>query len=822
MEVLMHLEELAESVKEDLHKDKSYDRYPVRFFSMNLSINSVKELMELRNIINEVSTNSVEIIDIQSYLPHENGWITADRFRDIIYNLEKNKSYIVVGFSEYARFLSRETFFTILYSLLELENDSFYVKRRIYLPCFSLYSQIKGFIKEKHRRKDVYNPLLIEDDIEDLPRIYFIDGSLENIEIENEIQTSKEWFSIWRSSNVDVTKPIVCTSKTLFYFYGMASPDNVYNIKRLSTYKEVVAFLYNVHDLVEYKPDPETYMLQLIKLLHQNEGDSLNNIILKELNAQVLNHENIYALWKNTDKFKRWLIQNYFLLFGNRDSYLYDVLSSAELLTEDELKEEIFEYNGSLDDTAKLTERKKLIYTIQRFDGDVSFTTRVIAYYNSILRNTIWKQTTISLDEIDLNREYDFSNAQKEKIYSGISKNLIPIITDSSSYERQVIVWLYRLELVSEKQLSMVYPAFSDYLSGDNLIAPFGTETDKFDAYFSEYRKCRSRKSYEANYENLIIKWNNNENSFYSWYTNVKIRYPESILKSLNFQGDVYVIDGLGAEFMGYIAALLKKSKMDIVHSEYAKVHLPSVTSIAKEYYDNSYKWVLDYDQNVIHGKTYYHVENIENSLTTIRNIVDRIVAKSGENGFAIIADHGASVGHKLKKKDKKYNFVNADHDGRCCLLKDGEEVGLATDYTVYSNPNGQNWVIPLTGQSLNNSSKYEVHGGATPEEVMVPVIVAKKSSSTDVSYIVKPVKLKVSGLDKVVSVKVRPLPKKVVLTAKDGTNCEMKYNDETKEWITGLKRGIAQSIKVHVGDQIFTFRTIPSTKMGGNDGFDD
>lgn len=104
----------------------------------------------------------------------------------------------------------------------------------------------------------------------------------------------------------------------------------------------------------------------------------------------------------------------------------------------------------------------------------------------------------------------------------------------------------------------------------------------------------------------------------------------------------------------------------------------------------------------------------------------------------------------------------------------------------------------------------------------MVPVIIAKKSSSIAVAYKVKPEKLKVSGLDKIVSVKVRPLPKRVLLTAKDGTNCEMKYNEETKEWIAGLKRGIAQNIEVHIEDQTFSFRTIPSTKMGGNDGFDD
>lgn len=260
----MYFEELAESIKKDLLRDKSYDRYPVRFFGMNLSSNSANELLDLKNTLNKVSEYPVEIVDIQKYLPHENGWINADRFRNIIYGLEKDKSYIVVGFSEYARFLSKETFFTILLSLLELENDGVHVKRRIYFSCFSLFNQIKGFIKENHRRKDVYNPLLLaEADGEELPRMFFIDSTLKNIDFENEIQTSKEWFSIWRNSHMDISKPIICTSKTLFYFYGEASPDNVYNIKCITSYKDVIASLYNIHGIVEYQSESDEYMMLL-------------------------------------------------------------------------------------------------------------------------------------------------------------------------------------------------------------------------------------------------------------------------------------------------------------------------------------------------------------------------------------------------------------------------------------------------------------------------------------------------------------------------------------------------------------------------------
>ena len=73
---------------------------------MNLSGNSSNELMELRNTLNTISKGTVEIVDIQKYLPHENGWITEDRFRNIIYSLDTDKSYIFVGFSGSLQFPS--------------------------------------------------------------------------------------------------------------------------------------------------------------------------------------------------------------------------------------------------------------------------------------------------------------------------------------------------------------------------------------------------------------------------------------------------------------------------------------------------------------------------------------------------------------------------------------------------------------------------------------------------------------------------------------------------------------------------------------------
>ncbi|MCD7817010.1 MAG: BREX-4 system phosphatase PglZ, partial [Bacteroides sp.] len=216
----MDVDSLVELIKADMERDGSYDRYPIRFLSMRYEAGVSNVLIKIQQNIKDI-----ELFDIKDLLPHEDAWITVDRLRKAIYSLNAKKSFIVVGFSEYARFLSQAEFISLLISLIELENQDGNQKRRLYIPCFALYSQIKKTIMVYHRRIDVYNPLLNDTDVEDLPRIYFIDKALNVNFHTNEVVNSAEWFGMWRNPDIDTTKPILCSSKTLAYFYYEASPD---------------------------------------------------------------------------------------------------------------------------------------------------------------------------------------------------------------------------------------------------------------------------------------------------------------------------------------------------------------------------------------------------------------------------------------------------------------------------------------------------------------------------------------------------------------------------------------------------------------------
>lgn len=813
--------DVISNIKKDLNQqDNSSGRYPVRFFSVKYAEDTVNYIMKLRSEIENASKNKVEIVDIKDSLPHEDGWITVDKFQNCINKLEDDKNYIVIGFSEYIRFLSKAEFDTMIIGLLETENPSNNYKRRIYIPCFALFSQIRKSIKKNHRRIDLYNPLLNDVNVEDLPVIYFIDEKLESMEYDNKVNNSSGWFGMWRNSKIDVKRPIICTSKRLLYFYEKACPDNVYNIKKIRTYKELLKCLYGIDNIIETKFSSDEYYVKLLKLLRKRPDDNFQKIILQSVNAQKIDCENVYSLWKGKEEFQKWLIQIYILMYEKKLKYLEKVMMSLNSLTNEELIEKTYTCIFEKCNQNMLNERRRILNAISKMEK-IEFNQRMIDYYSKFINETVKRKTTYELGNICFEQDEEYDENIQTNVKPVVIDEIVPILTDNSSFERQLIIWLLRMGILTKDAIKDMYINLLEYLDPNHNQVKNNSYSDKLNEYFDVYRNARIFKNRSVDYDNELNKWNGDEDTFYKWYTDSKIEYPESILKKNKFEGNTYVLDGVGAEFIEYIASILKRNKMNIELCTYSKAHLPSITSEAKEFYTMNNKWLSDYDNEVVHGDIYYPVKNLENALCIIEKIIKRIINEEGDRKFAIIADHGATVGHKIFKKDKKYNFDKADHDGRCLMLSDKENEQGTMDYIVYKSDSGRKWIVTLNEQSLYKNSRYIVHGGATPEEVIIPVIITQKDNSLSSEYSVKALELKVSGMQKKVKFRVNPKPERVRLKAKDNTDIYLKYDDVENIWVGEIRRGIEQNIKVIVENQEFDFRTIPTTRMG-DDLFDD
>ena len=558
-----------------------------------------------------------------------------------------------------------------------------------------------------------------------------------------------------------------------------------------------------------------------MKLIRLNRDKSLKNIILEALNIQNVDDKNAPIIWKSSNKFKRWLLKNYIMRYYYCDTYLWHMMRSINDMHDNEFNRIAYDYIFFEKKYKFYEERKKLLETIVDTDKNVDFGNKMKIYYEKSIKSILSESFNNKIEYIDFTSNIGVSKEINSMAMAEIYNNILSTITTFSTYERQLILWMYYNRLLRNDDIEKIYPEFIQYLYGDKSLHIDEIQIN-ISRYFENYRKCRIGINNPENYESMLKEWNLDSDGFYKWYFNGKILYPETILRKTAFCGKIIVLDGVGGEFLEYITYCLKSKGYKIELSTYGKAHLPTITMEARKHYPSVDEWIDKYDREVIHGEYYYCVKSLEKSLCYIKQMLESIVDKYAEEKIAIIADHGATVNHKIVKRNKKYEFESADHAGRCYRNTNCVAIDDSEDYIKYDDGDGTEWLIALKEQSLYKNSPYAVHGGATPEEVFVPVIIAEPAHEKITNYKVLPQNLRVHGIENEVVFKIIPNPTTAVLQGFDGTNEYMKYNETDDTWVGVLKQGIEQRISICVGKQEFKFTTIPKTIMKGNDGFDD
>jgi len=87
-------------------------------------------------------------------------------------------------------------------------------------------------------------------------------------------------------------------------------------------------------------------------------------------------------------------------------------------------------------------------------------------------------------------------------------------------------------------------------------------------------------------------------------------------------------------------------------------------------------------------------------------------------NSFLIVSDHGASRLAVLRSKEEKYDTdTQGKHSGRCCKTFEGYDLPFAAEENGYI-------VLADYGRFKGSrAANVEVHGGASLEEVVIPII---------------------------------------------------------------------------------------------------
>lgn len=825
---------LKQKISEDKEKTtNSYRRYPVRFLFMEMDNNTQDEIEDL------VKSFDGELLELSDYImKKDDGWMTKSRFVQIIKSYASpTKDTFVVGFSELIRFFSKKEIESTVLSLFDIENNNIMdpksAQRRIYFICFSMVDNVQRVLQNSFARKELINPF-INSDYEmsgEYREICFVSNDYAANIQKNKITTSVEWIGLWRHAKIiDFSTPIWCCSESLYQWHRKASPDNAFQIDVVNNTKDYMQKAYSLDVDFPYDPSEATNWDKLRdEYIKHTPGKSMADFISYSLGVDAKSTCALAGKMLTTDSaYEKWLIKGYVGSYLN-NTFFAKVLKILKSNSKKELLTTIWQQGYWINDAGLLQERIAVIKELNKYAGSLPPEKEI----QEVIYDGVKKELGLDISFDDKNgfRLMEISSSTgmelddlRARLLSYYLKIFKPAFTGLSNTEKEFVINLYANGILDKTEIRTVYPALYMYLFSqvENRIL----EKDEWKFYLQAYRESKVADTDNPYLQRYYGDGCANATNLYSMY--YAIQRQEIAISPYIDDSDVYILDGVGAEYLPLIVELLKKNGYDTELCDYAACHLPSITDVNKDYLSAvPYReWFLDFDQKVIHGDFYRTAANLRKAFDILQEEIKDITVESAGKRIVITADHGATARARWTDSKKKYNFDGSDHEGRCCKVASKSDYEDTVDYIVYEDEikPGTPYVIALNDQSLYNRPKYEDHGGATIEEVLVPVIVAVPHGEvSSIAYKILDEKLEVSGLDKMVSFVIIPDPdEESYVIETDGTKHVLKKSGST--YSAKLQSGKEQNIIVVVAEKEYAFRTKSRAKknMEGDDGFDD
>lgn len=310
------------------------------------------------------------------------------------------------------------------------------------------------------------------------------------------------------------------------------------------------------------------------------------------------------------------------------------------------------------------------------------------------------------------------------------SSNGICRLTDNTLIEKQAIIkWVANNGIIPE--LEYIYPALFYYLK--DYTFDCGKLSQLLTKYFVDYKKQKVLNTLFDGFEQTA-----HDNSMQ--YAHLDTR--ENVLSSIEDKESSLLVwvDALGVEYLSYIDWLIKDKGVSL-KTHIVRADLPTITSVNKSFFDN---WAVSEKIKVSELDEIKHKEKggfdnekcnypiyLANELDVIQKVMKTSISKlisHNAKKVIIASDHGASRLAVLCHHDEKYyTDTKGEHSGRCCKYFD--------DYDV-SNSVAENGYVILTDYGRFKGSRaanVEVHGGASLEETVIPLLELTLKSGTQI-----------------------------------------------------------------------------------------
>lgn len=271
-----------------------------------------------------------------------------------------------------------------------------------------------------------------------------------------------------------------------------------------------------------------------------------------------------------------------------------------------------------------------------------------------------------------------------------------------------------------------IYPELWNYMCEFKFL--YGDFSEFLTHYFSDYKRQKIKNQIEPLFYDEVKELAESRPQF-------ALPTRESVLEKLDDSNTcLFWVDALGCEWLAYIQFATERKRMKLKVTP-TRAILPTITSVNRGFYDEwkgpKEKPIKELDK-IKHGdfkNDYANRKEIPSHLSEEIEVIDHLIddigiwLKQHNGGKAVLtSDHGATRLAVILEKFTVWEMPEkGKHGGRCCKVSDFD--GSLPSCSTKSDD--EQWHV-LAGYDQfrgGRSGDVEVHGGATLEEMIVPVV---------------------------------------------------------------------------------------------------
>lgn len=710
------LDELFTYMHEDKHwtgaNASHFDRYPIRFvlFDNFSDFNGF-----IVNRPDGIYKHSIDtMIDIESPDDFLSYTELSGEIRAFTKKIPIN-DFIIYPFSEIARFFDNEEYkeFDALITTIrgsQAPEDAQSEHVRIYIPIVGMQKKMGRFMNDNstfvwefksETDKGTYNLVVTNG------TTYGVSGLSDKYTY---VKNLYEWLKLWEKGS-KIQPTIISSSPNIFANAHFAKPDNAFTYTECkNAYEFLVKGLHLDFGVTEAPCEEEMcYWEQLAAEIDMNTFN-FDEFVKERLDTFTLQDgiDFIKSWFDCETDFDRWLLSIYFRKIVDKTGYIYHAVSRCSNLSKSELFSNIA--------TLIFEEKNKEAFITERFQA-MNFAAEKGVKITDMARAKLKaKLTSIAI-------------APEQGGYYLAAKLLTPLTEE----ELQLAIRWVAQGNINLNDVKSIFPGFYSYLQPLDLNS-LEASNQWILEYFNNYRLSKISDNINERVSEIVSDKNANSTSFLNWYDNFKT--VKTILHNRSDIDVFYWIDGLGVDWIPFVRSIIEKFSKERVYLNeihIAVADLPTTTAANKPILqsllpdDRQLEKIGNLDSFAHSSKNYpqYIIEEMNILEKAITQVLDKYTGKK----IAFISDHGVTY-LSQHSKGLKLAGLTPNHEGRLADIV-GENYVSDNNYIILDD---KKTICSLTHKSLTDKVNvgHGAHGGCSPEEVLVPIIVVSSQKNAN------------------------------------------------------------------------------------------